>query len=105
MLNGIFPNPQPKTKENFNMLRFSIKPSEARGSPTRPHTPARALPAQLPLGVNQDTDPPKLGASEGPLPSPLTSAGPAKMNLASTSPGGPHDLKEAGGGVPKLPRP
>ena len=34
--NGIFPNPQPKTKENFNMLRFSIKPSAAGGSPAPP---------------------------------------------------------------------
>lgn len=78
------------------MLRFSIKPSAARGSPTRSPQP-RPLSRHSchPASANAQTPDPWVG--KRPQPSPLTSA---KINLAAPLADGPHDLIDACADVP-----
>ena len=67
------------------MLRFSIKPSAAGGSPA---PPPPALPAQMPWA--QPTRGPATPGREGPLPPPPISA---RRGPAAPSPGGPPSLQ------------
>lgn len=64
------------------MLRFSIKPSKARGSPTRPHTHPRPLSQHSCHPASANTETLKLRDRKGPPVLALSPADGTKINLA-----------------------